>query len=80
MFENPELAFEEVKAHDSLTAFLKGEGFEVEEHFRLATGFRVIFKHGKGGRTFCLNSELDALPQIGHGTPSRCSVAPQADV
>ncbi|WVO23718.1 uncharacterized protein IAS62_005073 [Cryptococcus decagattii] len=66
MFENPELAFKEVKAHDCLVEFLKQEGFEVDEHFHLATSFKATFKHGEGGHTFGLNSELDALPGIGH--------------
>lgn len=67
MFENPELAFKEVKAHACLVEFLKQEGFEVDEHFHLATSFKATFKHGEGGHTFGLNSELDALPGIGHG-------------
>ncbi|KIR24845.1 hypothetical protein I307_06361 [Cryptococcus deuterogattii 99/473] len=70
MFENPELAFKEVKAHDCLVEFLKQEGFEVDEHFHLATSFKATFKHGEGGHTFGLNSELDALPGIGHGVAS----------
>lgn len=32
----------------------------------LPTAFRAGFQHGKGGRTLGVNSEMDALPGIGH--------------
>jgi metal-dependent amidase/aminoacylase/carboxypeptidase family protein len=69
MFDNPELGYKEYKAHDKITSFLENEGFDVEKHFLLPTAFKATFTHGKGGRTFGLNSELDALPEIGHGMP-----------
>ncbi|GFZ43688.1 hypothetical protein JCM24511_01408 [Saitozyma sp. JCM 24511] len=66
MFDHPELGYKEYKAHDKITSFLEDEGFEVEKHFLLPTAFKATYTHGKGGRTFGLNSELDALPEIGH--------------
>jgi metal-dependent amidase/aminoacylase/carboxypeptidase family protein len=77
MFDHPELGYKEYKAHDKITSFLEDEGFEVAKHFLLPTAFKATYTHGKGGRTFGLNSELDALPEIGHGeslTPHLTSV------
>jgi metal-dependent amidase/aminoacylase/carboxypeptidase family protein len=67
MFDHPELGYKEYKAHDKITSFLEDEGFEVEKHFLLPTAFKATYTHGRGGKTFGLNSELDALPEIGHG-------------
>lgn len=66
--DNPELAWEEHKAHDKLCSYLEQEGFDVTRHYKLETAFRASYTQGKGtGRTFGLNSEYDALPDIGHG-------------
>lgn len=42
-------------------------GFEVTPHFAgLATAWQAKWTQGKGGRTIGFNSEMDALPGIGH--------------
>ena len=40
LFDNPELAFDEHKAHDYLTDFLKEKGFSITPHYGLDTAFR----------------------------------------
>ena len=42
------------------------QGFEVTRHFHLPTAWVAQYKHGKGGRTIGVNSEMDALPGVGH--------------
>jgi len=63
---HPELKFMEHHAHDVLTAFVSKQGFEVTKHYNLETAWRATFSHGEGGRTIGVNSEMDALPGIGH--------------
>ncbi|KAL1918875.1 uncharacterized protein VTP21DRAFT_2897 [Calcarisporiella thermophila] len=64
--DNPELAWKETLAHDLLTSFLESEGFLVQRHAFVSTGFKATFERGKGPTVaFC--SEYDALPGIGHG-------------
>ncbi|KIJ55799.1 hypothetical protein M422DRAFT_24314 [Sphaerobolus stellatus SS14] len=64
---NPELKFEEKYAHDVLTEFMSSHAFEVTPHFLgLETAWKATFKHGSGGRVIGVNSEMDALPGIGH--------------
>ncbi|KAG6914844.1 hypothetical protein DXG01_014976 [Tephrocybe rancida] len=41
-------------------------GFEVTKHYHLETAWRAIFTNGEGGRTIGVNSEMDALPGVGH--------------
>lgn len=43
LWENPELMFEERKAHDYITNFLEKEGFPVQKHYILPTAFRAEF-------------------------------------
>jgi len=65
--DNPEIRFEERKAHDAMTAFMESHGFEVQRHYLdMETAWRADFSHGKGGRVMGVNSEMDALPGIGH--------------
>ena len=52
--------------HDILTAYVEKQGFEVTRHHLLETAWVAKFKHGDGGRTLGVNSEMDALPGIGH--------------
>jgi metal-dependent amidase/aminoacylase/carboxypeptidase family protein len=55
-------------AHDTLTAFMSSRGFLVTRHYLgLETAWRAEFTHGKGGRVIGVNSEMDALPGMGHG-------------
>jgi metal-dependent amidase/aminoacylase/carboxypeptidase family protein len=53
-------------AHDILTAFMEKQGFKVTKHHHLPTAWLATFSHGNGGRTIGVNSEMDALPGIGH--------------
>jgi len=53
-------------AHDALTAFMIKHGFEVTKHYHLETAWLATFTHGEGGRTIGVNSEMDALPGVGH--------------
>jgi amidohydrolase len=63
---NPELAYKEEKAHAKLCEYLAGKGFKVHQIPEVPTAFKVSYTRGSGGRTFGLNSEYDALPEIGH--------------
>lgn len=66
IFDNPELAFEEVFASGLLTGYLKGKNFEVEKGLgSLPTAFRATFKCGENGPKIGLLAEYDALP-MGH--------------
>ncbi|KAJ5628817.1 hypothetical protein N7490_011045 [Penicillium lividum] len=65
IFENPELAFEEVQAHDNICDYMEKLGFSVTRHaYGLKTSFEV--EYGSGGRLITYNAEYDALPDIGH--------------
>ncbi|KAH7890783.1 amidohydrolase [Phlebopus sp. FC_14] len=65
--DHPEVMFEETYAHDTLTDFIESLGFTVTRRYLgLPTAWRAEFTHGKGGRTLGINSEMDALPLIGH--------------
>ncbi|KAG5642255.1 hypothetical protein DXG03_003356 [Asterophora parasitica] len=63
---HPEIRFEERYAHDALTAFMAKHGFKVTQHYHLETAWLAEFTHGQGGRTIGVNSEMDALPGVGH--------------
>lgn len=42
-------------------------GFKVTKHYAgLSTAWKAEWVHGKGGRVLGINSEMDALPGIGH--------------
>lgn len=44
-------------------------GFSVTKHYLgLATAWRAEFIRGKGGRVLGINSEMDALKSLGHGS------------
>ncbi|KAK4114816.1 hypothetical protein N656DRAFT_776992 [Canariomyces notabilis] len=62
---NPELAYEEFKAHDAFVSTLQSLGFDVTPH---AHGLQTAFSAevGSGGRLLIFNAEYDALPGIGH--------------
>ncbi|KAK7461001.1 hypothetical protein VKT23_008928 [Stygiomarasmius scandens] len=64
--DNPELAYKEKHAHDVLTNFMSTQGFTVQTSYLLPTAWLATFKRGEGGRTIGVNSEMDALPGIGH--------------
>lgn len=65
IWRNPELGFEEHKAHSLLTGLLRDGGFQVDEKFTLETAFRGRAGRGKGPNVAIL-CEYDALPEIGH--------------
>ncbi|KAH9371421.1 hypothetical protein HPB48_021494 [Haemaphysalis longicornis] len=64
LWENPEIRFEEHKAHDRLCTFLENEGFDVKRHYVLDTAFRA--EYGAGSPVVALLCEYDALPGLGH--------------
>jgi metal-dependent amidase/aminoacylase/carboxypeptidase family protein len=45
---------------------MEKHGWNVEKHFHLETAWAATFTHGNGGRVLGVNSEMDALPGIGH--------------
>ncbi|KAL3248681.1 hypothetical protein ABHI18_011927 [Aspergillus niger] len=62
---NPETAYQEHRAHDTICDFLEKQGFTVTRHaYGLDTSFEAI--SGSGGRLINFNAEYDALPDIGH--------------
>ncbi|XP_075743552.1 xaa-Arg dipeptidase isoform X3 [Rhipicephalus microplus] len=65
LWDNPEVRFEEHKAHDILCTFLEEEGFDVKRHYILQTAFRAEYGEGSSP-TVALLCEYDALPGIGH--------------
>ncbi len=67
IWANPELAFAEYKASGLLVELLKKFGFKVEYPYAgMETAFRAEYERGKGGATFALAAEYDALAGIGH--------------
>ncbi|MBA7603505.1 p-aminobenzoyl-glutamate hydrolase subunit B [subsurface metagenome] len=63
--QNPELGFQEKKASQWLTSYLKRNGFKVEKGIcQLATAFKG--EYGSGKPRIALLAEYDALPQMGH--------------
>ncbi|TFK45850.1 hypothetical protein OE88DRAFT_1715241 [Heliocybe sulcata] len=65
--DHPEIGFQEKHAHAALTAFMSAHGFTVTKHYLgLDTAWRAEWSTGTGGRTLGVNSEMDALPGIGH--------------
>ncbi|KAF8843486.1 hypothetical protein BDN67DRAFT_964275 [Paxillus ammoniavirescens] len=63
---HPELKFKEHYAHDEYTKFMEEQGFVVQKHYLLETAWVATYTHGQGGHTLGVNSEMDALPGIGH--------------
>ncbi|KAG1808649.1 uncharacterized protein BJ212DRAFT_1448958 [Suillus subaureus] len=64
---HPELMFEEIFAHKLLSDYMESHGFSVTRHYLgLETAWKAEYTHGQGGRTLGINSEMDALPEIGH--------------
>ena len=65
IWQNPELHYQEYKAHELLTNFLDTKGFRVERSY---TGIKTAFRatYGSGRPNICVICEYDALPGIGH--------------
>ena len=67
IWKNPELAFKEFTASKLLVELLKKYGFQVEYPYAgMETAFRAEYTRGRGGATFALAAEYDALTGIGH--------------
>ncbi|KAM7303373.1 peptidase M20 domain-containing protein 2 [Ixodes scapularis] len=64
LWDNPELAFKEKKAHDYITQYLESEGFSVTRNYLLDTAFKA--EYGDGEPVVIIMCEYDALPEIGH--------------
>ena len=66
IWENPELCYDEHKAHGYLTDYLQSKGFKVTRNYcGLSTAFKATA--GKeGGTNVCVICEYDALPGMGH--------------
>jgi len=64
--DNPELCFQEEKAHAWLTEFLEKHGARVERAAGLPTAFRATVPGSGPGPTIAILAEYDALPGIGH--------------
>ena len=65
---NPELGYEEVKAHELLTSFMEEqEGWNVTRSFpNISTAFMAVFEGSGEGPVIGFNAEYDALPELGH--------------
>ncbi len=62
---NPELNFEETRAHQILTDYLEEHGFDVERGaYEMPTAFAA--RAGSGEPVVAVLCEYDALPSIGH--------------
>lgn len=62
--DNPEPAFKEHIAHDTLCDYLEEQGYKVTRHaYGIDTAFEAVY--GEGGRLVNFNCEYDALP-LGH--------------
>jgi metal-dependent amidase/aminoacylase/carboxypeptidase family protein len=69
IWSNPELAYKEHHAHDTICNFLESQGFQVTRHaFGLETAFEARNSSGgtEEGPLINFNAEYDALPDIGH--------------
>jgi amidohydrolase len=65
---NPELGYEEVKAHKLLTSFMEEqEGWNVTRSVgNISTAFMAVFEGTGDGPIIGFNAEYDALPGLGH--------------
>ncbi|MHA2067812.1 MAG: M20 family metallopeptidase [Candidatus Thorarchaeota archaeon] len=67
MFDNPEVAFKEIKASRRLASELEKTGFAVELGVAgMETAIRAIHPAKSDGPTIAILAEYDALPEIGH--------------
>ena len=67
LWKNPEVSFEEHKAHDLLASALEERHFRVDRSYlELQTAFRATFGDDSTGPNICVICEYDALPEIGH--------------
>lgn len=68
IWNTPELAFEEHRAHKILSLFFEKHGFQVKKKYPLDTAFVASNKETRISNEPCVAviCEYDALPQIGH--------------
>ncbi|CAL1285012.1 unnamed protein product [Larinioides sclopetarius] len=67
IWKHPELAYQEVHAHDILTSAFSKYGFEVQRHYVTPTGFKAEYSSETGnGPVLAVLLEYDALPEIDH--------------
>lgn len=67
IFDNPEIGLQEYKASELLCDYLDKNGFEVEKGVGgLDTSFRAVYERGRGGPSFGLLCEYDALERLDH--------------
>jgi amidohydrolase len=67
IFDNPETAFNEVKASRKLVEFLEENGFKTQYGLgSLSTAFKAVYENGKGGPSIGFLCEYDALVGLGH--------------
>ncbi|KAG7106032.1 Peptidase M20 domain-containing protein 2 like [Verticillium longisporum] len=66
--ENPELAYNEYKAHDALTNFMRArKGWKVTPSaYGMETAWTAEYDTGRPGPVIAFNAEMDALPSLGH--------------
>ncbi|KAK4221895.1 hypothetical protein QBC38DRAFT_460963 [Podospora fimiseda] len=66
--QNPEVAYQEHKAHKALTEYmLKHSGWKVTPSAHgIPTAWIALFDTGKPGPFLSFNAEMDALPNLGH--------------
>ncbi|TQS31328.1 hypothetical protein Golomagni_08391, partial [Golovinomyces magnicellulatus] len=66
--DNPELGYQESKAHDALTNFMRSRhGWSVTPSaFGMQTAWKAVFDSNKPGPVVSFNVEMDALPNLGH--------------
>jgi len=64
--DHPEVRWEEHRTHDVLTEFMQNKGWAVTKHHHLPTAWEARFTCGTGGPILGVNSEMDALPGVGH--------------
>ncbi|XP_078068610.1 peptidase M20 domain-containing protein 2-like [Mustelus asterias] len=66
IWSQPELAYQERRAHDVLCSFFRAAGgWQVKPHYHLDTAFRADWGP-EGGLAVGVLCEYDALPEIGH--------------
>ncbi|KAA3636418.1 MAG: M20 family peptidase [Armatimonadetes bacterium] len=65
MYENPEIAFEEIETSARMVDMLRAGGFDVKAPaYGLETAFEATV--GTTGPTVVICAEMDALPEVGH--------------
>jgi hypothetical protein len=72
--ENPELAFEEHKAHDALTKFMRSQkGWRVTTSaYGIKTAWVAVYDSGKSGPVVSFNAEMGMATPNGPTWGTRC--------